>query len=347
MKQAIDFKTESDALFALLQTLNEQDWERKTQFKNWSINEIIIHLHYWNQMVDLSLNDPAQFDERIKFALKAIQNGTIREIENAAIIERGESLLSAWHALYSKIGDEWKDLDPKLRVKWAGPSMSVRSSMTARQMETWAHGQAIFDVLSKERSSHDRIKNIVILGVNTYGWSFTVNNLDAPKPMPHLSLKSPSDELWEFGEPQSQNTIKGLALDFAQVVTQTRNIKDTGLKVSGDVANQWMAIAQCFAGLAMPPPKAGTRFMLPTPAPFNNTYQCFDGKEISVAAIDAKSYKVFISLFGIATYDLAGQHDKSQWPQMVDRFAAHFQTKTRDEWMEIFKDMDAFVTPVA
>ena len=52
--------------------------------------------------------------------------------------------------------------DPKARVKWAGPDMSIRSSITARQMETWAHAQEVFDILGLERVESDRIRNIAI-----------------------------------------------------------------------------------------------------------------------------------------------------------------------------------------
>jgi len=38
--------------------------------------------------------------------------------------------------------------------------MSVRSSITARLMETWAHGQAIYDALGVERRDEDRIRNV-------------------------------------------------------------------------------------------------------------------------------------------------------------------------------------------
>jgi len=43
------------------------------------------------------------------------------------------------------------------------------------------------------------------------------------------------------------------------VAAQTRNIADTGLRVVGETAQRWMAIAQCFAGPAEPPPPPGLR----------------------------------------------------------------------------------------
>ena len=35
-------------------------------------------------------------------------------------------------------------------------------------METWAHGQALFDLAGKARPESDRISNIVYLGVNAF-----------------------------------------------------------------------------------------------------------------------------------------------------------------------------------
>ena len=44
--------------------------------------------------------------------------------------------------------------------------MSVRSSISARLMETWAHGQEVYDVLGVLRVNSDRIRNIAHLGIN-------------------------------------------------------------------------------------------------------------------------------------------------------------------------------------
>ena len=138
--------------------------------------------------------------------------------------------------------------------------MSAMSSITARQMETWAHGQEVFDALGIPRPTHDRIKNICHLGVVTFGWSFQNRQIAVPQPEPYVSLKAPSGKIWEWNNPASPYSLKGDALDFATVVTQVRNIKDTNLKIKGQVAKQWMEIAQCFAGKPENPPLQGTRF---------------------------------------------------------------------------------------
>ena len=158
-----------------------------------------------------------------------------------------------------EITEKFKVEDPKKRVRWIGPDMSVISSISARHMETWAHGQAIFDSLGIVRSNKDRILNIVIMGNNTFNWSYKVNKLDIPKEVPYLKLTSPSGKLWEFNDNQNTNFIEGMAEEFCQVVTQVRNIKDVKLVVKGEISENWMSIAQCFAGKAQIPPEAGTR----------------------------------------------------------------------------------------
>ena len=54
-------------------------------------------------------------------------------------------------------------------------------------------------------------------------------------------------------------SIIGSAVEFCQVVTQTRNIADTGLKLVGETARNWMQNAQCFAGPPETPPAPGSR----------------------------------------------------------------------------------------
>ncbi len=258
MQQAIDFKEESDVLHVLLSDVAKVDFERKTQFKQWTVNDVLVHLHFWNQAADQSLNDPDGFAALFAELAQSLASGSLRQFENAKIPARGNALLEAWHALYCDMGARWKDLDPKRRVKWAGPEMSVRSSATARQMETWSHGQELFDLFGQTRKDDDRIKNIVILGVNTYGWGFKVRGMEAPDPMPFVKLTAPFGTEWTFGE-EGEAVITGSAVGFCQIVTQTRNVADTDIVTKGRAAELWMKHAQCFAGPPETPPAAGSR----------------------------------------------------------------------------------------
>jgi uncharacterized protein (TIGR03084 family) len=262
IQQAIDFRDESDALFAILDALDDPEWARKTQFKRWTINDIVAHLHLGNYLADLSLKDSEAFAGFMRGLAAASKPGAGRLDATHAWLDgvRNRELLYRWRDFYREMADRFAVADPKRRVKWVGPDMSVLSSITARLMETWAHGQAIHDLLGQERIAADRIKNVAVIGINTFGWTFTNRGLPVPADRPHVRLTAPSGATWEWHQPDERNIVEGDAVEFCQVVTQTRNVADTKLKVIGESANAWMSIAQCFAGPPENPPPPGTRF---------------------------------------------------------------------------------------
>ena len=270
MQQAQDFCDESDALFVLLKELEPSQYNLATQFKGWTLNDVVGHLHIWNRAAYLSLVDEDAFMDYYREVSEFTSAGgevSLNDFERHWLKGlAGVELLDTWCDFYRKTADAFADCDPKKRLKWAGPDMSARSSITARLMETWAHGQEVYDLLGVERVNTDRIRNIVVLGINTFGWTYRVNGLEVPEQMPCVCLTAPSGERWQFGEPSETECISGCAVDFCQVVTQVRNIADVGLEVKGDVATQWMSIAQCFAGAAATPPAAGSRFRSSSPA---------------------------------------------------------------------------------
>jgi len=258
--QVIDFRDESDALYRLMQPLEPEAFGTVTQFKQWSFNDVLGHLHLWNHAADLSLTDEAAFQAFIGEVFKYVASGSLRSFEKQWLSGlSSQELLEQWHAFALEMSQRFGAVDPQTRVKWAGPDMSVRSSITARLMETWAHGLAIYDALGVERIDTDRIRNIAVLGVNTFGWTFRNRRLEVPAQMPYVRLTAPSGALWDWGEVSESERIEGSATEFCQVVTQTRNVADTALRVTGDTASEWMRIAQCFAGPPEHSPPPGTR----------------------------------------------------------------------------------------
>jgi len=260
VQQADDFLTESEALNAVVAPLADAELDQPTAFKGWTINDVIGHLHMWNHAADLSLTDGAAFQDFFAGIEKHVAGGSLRGAEARWLNGlKGRRLVEAWLEGCRTVAAHFAAAEPSQRVKWAGPDMSARSSITARLMETWAHGQEVYDQLGIVRRNADRIRNIVVLGFNTYGWTFRVRGQEPPEPVPYLDLEAPSGERWTFGEPSEAECIRGLAEEFCQVVTQVRNVVDTALEIRGPNAARWMAQAQCFAGPPETPPAPGTR----------------------------------------------------------------------------------------
>ncbi len=265
MQEAEDFRDESDTIAKVLASAGDADFSTITQFKKWTIEDVIGHLHVWNAAALMTLQNPDGFRSFIKGFMEQVAKGAGHiEAQNAWIDEhdgglRGKALFDRYCEYYPKVAAAYDAADPEARVAWAGPDMSTQSKIIARQMETWSHGQEIFDILGKDREDGDRVRNIAHLGVTTFGWTFRNRKEEPPAPKPFVQLTAPSGSIWEWNEPQDDNLVRGSAVEFAQIVTQTRNVKDTSIETIGDIATRWMDIAQCFAGAPETPPEAGVR----------------------------------------------------------------------------------------
>jgi len=261
LQVSVDLREEVDELHAFLRTLKAGDWERETGFMQWTPWDVVAHLHFFDLVSLTSLEGEQAFARERDALIEAILAGRKnREIARERFGELAAAeLMTRWQDTAHILADALGGSDPKRRLPWFGPDMGVQMFTTARYMETWAHGQEIYDLVGVSRTHTDRIKNIVTIGMKTFGWTFVNRKLEIPGAPPYVRLVAPSGDIWESSEPSDSECIRGDAVEFCQVVTQTRNIADTKLEVTGPVATRWMSIAQCFAGGAVDPPAPGTR----------------------------------------------------------------------------------------
>ncbi len=253
-----DLRAEGDELYAFLLTVGEEDWDRVTTFKNWTINDVVQHLYFGDYLGMTSHRNGAEFLAFME-TVQASKQPLVEYTRAWLNSESGSAMLERWYKQFSEMCDLFAASDPAMRLTWAGPDMGLKMFATARLMEPWAHGWEIYDLLKASRQHTDRIRHIATIGVKTYGWTFANRKLEPPGPPPYIKLTAPSGDTWEWNTPQEGNQVAGQAVEFCQVVTQVRNIADTDLVVSGEPATQWMAMAQCFAGPPEQPPAKGTR----------------------------------------------------------------------------------------
>jgi alpha-methylacyl-CoA racemase len=81
-------------------------------------------------------------------------------------------------------------------------------------------------------------------------------------------------------------------------------------------------------------------------APFYDTYETADGRFMAVGALEGRFYAQFLQGLGIVPGELPDRMSRWDWDSLRERFAEEFRRRTRDEWTEIFTDLDACVSPV-
>ncbi|MGV9428764.1 CaiB/BaiF CoA transferase family protein [Streptomyces sp. NPDC003656] len=79
--------------------------------------------------------------------------------------------------------------------------------------------------------------------------------------------------------------------------------------------------------------------------PYYGTYETADGGYMAVGALEARFYGEFLRLLGLDGLETA-HHDLTRWPELRERIAARFKSRTREEWTAVFADSDACVAPV-
>jgi alpha-methylacyl-CoA racemase len=93
-------------------------------------------------------------------------------------------------------------------------------------------------------------------------------------------------------------------------------------------------------------PERGTN-VLDTGAWYYDTYECADGRFISLGSLEAQFFQALLRTTGLdAADDVPHPMDKSRWPEMKERLAGIILTKTRDEWCQIMEGEDVCFAPV-
>ena len=86
--------------------------------------------------------------------------------------------------------------------------------------------------------------------------------------------------------------------------------------------------------------------ILDTGAHFYGTYECSDGKWISIGSIEAKFHAELLEKLGLEESDIPDRMDRSRWVEHKKRLTELFLAKTRDEWCEIMEGSDVCFAPV-
>jgi uncharacterized protein (TIGR03084 family) len=256
-----DLASETADLLPLLAGLGEADWDAPTPAEGWSIRDQVTHLAFFDDTSLLSIRDAGAFIAERDKLLSLGDRFPDVIAEQHRYLPGGYCL--EWLAS-SRAGliKAYKEADPSVRLPWYGLDFSIAASITGRLMETWAHGQDIADCLGVSRPPTGRLRHVAEIGIRALAFCFSSRGLAVPPEPVYIELIRPDApaQTWTWGPPDAVNRVTGDALDFCQVVTQRRNVVDTGLTVTGDVATAWIAIAQAFAGRPTGPrPPAGPR----------------------------------------------------------------------------------------
>jgi len=86
--------------------------------------------------------------------------------------------------------------------------------------------------------------------------------------------------------------------------------------------------------------------MLDGAAPWYDTYECADGRWLSVGPIEPQFFALLCDKLGLDAKDFPDRMAPAAWPGLKARLTAIFLTRTRDDWAALLEGTDACVAPV-
>ena len=238
--------TEQMSLQTELHTIAIDDWFRPTPARRWDVRDQIAHLADIDEVaIDTCLAGPRPLNDfAARFASPEDTTlwGVLRGRRRA-----GPDVLAWWEDTSARERDVLAGLDPAVRVPW-GIGMRAPSLITARLMETWAHGLDVREALGLPIVDTDRLRHVAWLGYRALPYAFSFAGREPPPGDLRVELTSPADdETWEYGPPDAPNRITGPAGEFCRLFAHRVTREDARrLTAEGDGAVAALEVARAF-----------------------------------------------------------------------------------------------------
>ena len=229
----------------LRRLVEDADLDASTPAEGWDVRDAIAHLAGSDVEARKAATRPEEFVAGLSEVAKDIDGFLTGQLTSRRGLTRGQ-LLADWQSGFDEMVEAFAQVPAGTKIPWYGPPMSPASFATARLMEYWAHGQDVADGLGIERKPTERLRHICHLGVRTRGFAYANRGLTAPDVPLAVELTAPDGSTWSFGD--GEQRVTGPAHDFCLLVTQRRHRDDLALVAEGHAADEWLDLAQCFAG---------------------------------------------------------------------------------------------------
>lgn len=236
-----DLVAEGDELDALVAA--EADWSKPTPAAGWTIAHQIAHLAAADANVLVAIRTPEAFDGVLKHAESLGEHNADIDAAEGAAQPRSE-LLERWRTGRAEVAAALRDIPLDQGFPWFGSQLTAKLMVPLRLMETWAHGQDVFDALGVPHPPTNRLRHVATLGVLGRELSFYAAELPTPAEPFRVELTGPEGQTWVWGPEGAAQRVRGSALDFCLRVTLRRTEND--LTAVGEDAKKWLEIARMF-----------------------------------------------------------------------------------------------------
>ena len=245
MEEAVaTLSAEQRDLEELLRRQPDEAWLTPTPAAGWDVRDQVSHLADTEEIAYDTATGGARQLNKEALSYPSPEAFTESGCERGRKMEP-QQVLEWWVLNAAKTRGILLQKDPKERIPW-GLGMAARTLVSARQMETWAHGLDIRAALGEPPNLTPRLRDIAWLIFRAFPYAFTY----AKREMPAGTLRMELDfngERWDFGPDDADNLITGDAGEFCRVGVQRMKLTETAtLKAEGPLAEEALQVARAF-----------------------------------------------------------------------------------------------------
>jgi uncharacterized protein (TIGR03084 family) len=245
MREAVGALAQEQAeLEGVLRALTPEEWLIPTPAHGWDVRDQVSHLADTEELAhDTASGGPRQLNAEA-MSFPSPEAFTESGCDKGRAMAPGD-VLEWWVTGAARTREVLATKEPAERVPW-GLGMSARSFVSARLMETWAHGLDVRAAVGVDPNITPRLMDVAWLIVRALPYAFRVAKREQPPGVLLVELDHES-ETWRFGPGDADQKITGDAGEFCRVGVQRMKLADaTTLKADGPLAQAALEVARAF-----------------------------------------------------------------------------------------------------
>ena len=240
-----DLASEQIELQALCASLSADDWLTPTAARGWDVRDTIAHLADTDEIAIDTIDDGPRSLNRFVTLFASSRDVTLWGVLRGRR-RSGADVLEWWERTSASECERLAGLAGAARVPW-GIGMGRPAFVTARLMETWAHGLDVRAAFGAASVDTDRLRHVAFLATRALPYAFSYAGRAYPATPLRVELELPSGAEWTHGPADAPDRITGPAGEYCRVFVQRLSVADApGLAATGAAAREALVVARAF-----------------------------------------------------------------------------------------------------
>jgi uncharacterized protein (TIGR03084 family) len=241
----VDLANEQDDLREICAGLSRDEWLTPTAARGWDVRDTVAHLADTDEIAMDTLTDGPRSLNRFVTQLASSRDVTLWGVLRGRR-RSGADVLTWWERTSASECELLGGLEVTTRVPW-GLGMGPPAFVTARLMETWAHGLDVRHAVGAASVDTDRLRHVAFLATRALPYAFSFAGRALPTAPLRVELDLPSGERWTHGPADAADRITGPAGEYCRVFVQRMPVSRAhGLVATGAGAREALAVARAF-----------------------------------------------------------------------------------------------------